>query len=233
MFVLVLKCVTCLLSLVGAFSVAERYKKIWTRKLIIIEGISILIGITFCVLLVVTNWNLFTIPHILLFITLYLISCVVFDGPISGLFMRGAVVTIIAYIIAGGIYAFNIKECETPEVTTTSYPILCAKDTSSLNGNMFGAILFVQASLAEHSEYKYYYQLEDGGIKLGTIPADSTTLYYIEDDEEPYLETITTSTYTINNNTNPPTREYEEVKTTYKLYVPKGSITTTYEFDTN
>ena len=72
---------------------------------------------------------------------------------------------------------------------------------------------------------------EDGGIKQGTIPVDSTTIYFTKPGEEAYLETIITTEYMINNNNTPATRFGESSKTTYKLYVPEGSVTNVYEFD--
>lgn len=67
---LVAKIIICILTII-AFSVArEIYEKNFhtTRASNIVVGIALVLGITFCVLLIITNWNLFTIPKILLFI---------------------------------------------------------------------------------------------------------------------------------------------------------------------
>jgi hypothetical protein len=90
---------------------------------------------------------------------------------------------------------------------------------------------YVQGSLSEKSVYKYYYQLEDNGIKQGTIPAESTTIYFVKSGEDAYLETIVTTEYYLNKNYTPATRCMENSETTYKLYVPEGSITNVYEFN--
>lgn len=142
-------------------------------------------------------------------------------------FWIGIVVTVIAYIVAGIMYLGNLEKCEVPDVSTTSSTIICAKDNFSITGS----ILYVHGSVSEESVYKYYYQLEDGGIKQGTIPADSTTIYFVKAGEEAYLETIVTTEYWMNDNNTPATRCLGTSKTTYKLYIPEGSVTNMYEFN--
>ncbi len=207
-----------------------------TRSSNIVAGIAGVLGITFCVLLITTNWNLFTIPKILLFISLclYILFKKDFDDCVP--FWIGIVVTVIAFIVTGIMYLNNIERCEVPDVSTTRVTVICAKDNSSITGSISGSILYVHGSVSEESVYQYYYQLEDGGIKQGTIPAESTTIYFVEAGEEAYLETVITTEYWMNNNNIPATRcleleALETSETTYKLYVPEGSVTNVYEFD--
>lgn len=205
-----------------------------TRASNIVAGIAGVLGITFCVLLITTNWNLFIIPKILLFISvcLYVLFCDECDsGKFCYPFGIGIVITVIAFIVTGYIYYHNIEECEIPEVSTTTCNILCAKDNSTIIGNISGSIFYIQGNVSEKSVYKYYYQIEDGGIKQGTIPANSTTIYFIKPSEAAYLETVVTTEYYINNNYTPATRDIKSSNTSYKLYVPEGSITNVYEFD--
>lgn len=96
---------------------------------------------------------------------------------------------------------------------------------------MSGSIWYVQGSASEKSVCRYLYELKDGGIKQGSILADSTTIYFIKDGEKPYLETIFTTTYDINENNEPATRCHKKSETTYRLYVLEGSILNVYEFD--
>ena len=147
------------------------------------------------------------------------------------MFWIGIVVTVIAFIVIGIMYLNNLEECEVPDVSTKISTVICAKDNSSIAGSISGSILYVHGSVSEESVYKYYYQLEDGGIKQGTIPADSTTIYFVETGEEAFLETVITTEYWINNNNSPATRCLETSETTYKLYVPEGSVINAYEFD--
>lgn len=236
---LVLKIITCILTFIGCFIVANDLEYSYSRSRLRLKtlkiGITSSLYIGFCFLLIVTNWNLYTIPKILLFTTICLaIFFMEIDEDITILLFFGVLfITMIAYIVAYTMYQNNITECKTPDVETSSCPILCANDTSSISGDMFGIITYIQGNISEKSEYRYYYELKDGGIKLGSVPAESTTLYYIEDGEEAHIETIVTTTYNLDNNQNPATRCDEKSETTYKLYVPKGSITNTYEFDTN
>ena len=128
-------------------------------------------------------------------------------------------------------YINNIEECKVPDVSITTCNVICAKDNSSITGGKLGSIFYVQGSISEKSVYKYYYQLEDGGIKQGTIPAESTTIYFVEPEKDAYLETTVVTQYYINKNNTPATRQNETSVVTYNLYVPEGSITNVYEFN--
>lgn len=231
---LVAKIIICILTFIAFFVARMIYENNYefTRLSNIVAGIAGVLGITFCVLLITTNWKLFTIPKILLFISVCLY--ILFkkeEWEFCGPFWIGIVITVIAFIVTGVMYFNNIKKCEVPDVSTTTCTVICAKDNSSIAGSMSGSLLYVQGSVSEKSVYKYYYQVEDGGIKQGTIPADSTTIYFVKSGEEAYLERIVTTEYFLNNNNTPATRLYESSKTTYKLYVPEGSITNVYEFN--
>lgn len=228
----IVKSIFCILTFVAIFCARPAPLEHINRKSKIIRVIlSAIPGIIFCILIIVTRWNLFAIPKILLFISCCLWLIFVEDNKICIPFWISIVITIIAYIIAGALYFKNIKEDETPDIAVTNIPILCAKDNSDISGGMSRGIFYVQASVSEKSEYHYYYQLEDGGIKLGTIPADATTIYYVGEGEDAYLETTVETTYTWNYNNNPATIWDENAETTYKLYVPEGSVTSVYEFD--
>lgn len=230
---LLAKIITCVLTLVAFFVARMAYEVNYERNRvsdIFAVGAGIL-GITFSVLLITTNWNLFTIPKILLFISVCLHILFKEELDISVPFTISIVVTIIAFIITGIMYLNNIEECEVPDVSTTSRTVICAKDNSSITGSISGSILYIHGSVSEESVYQYYYQLEDGGIKQGTIPAESTTIYFVETGEEPHLDTVVTTKYCKNNNNSPATRCLETSETTYKLYVPEGSVMNVYEFD--
>lgn len=195
----------------------------------IIAIILVILGI---ISLIIIKRNLFTIPKILLFISISLLAWSITKADFWSLsYGIGIIITVIAYIIAAVLYLGNIRKSETTDITVTKTSILCAKDNSVISGGMSGGIFYVQASVSEKSEYHYYYQQEDGGIKLGTIPADDTTIYYVGEDEGTYLETTVETTYTLNYNNNPATILDETSETTYKLYVPEGSVTSVYEFD--
>lgn len=225
--------IICILTFIALFVARVIYELDYkpTRTSNIVAGIAGILGITFCVLLITTNWNVFTVPKILLFISVCLYILFKQEFELCVPFWIGIIVTGIVFIIAGGMYFNNFKKCEVPDVSTTTCAIMCAKDNSSISGSMSGSILYVQGSVSGESVYKYYYQLEDGGIKQGTIPADSTTIYFIKPGEEAYLEIIVTTEYYLDYNNTPVTRCFFSPETTYKLYVPEGSVTNVYEFD--
>jgi len=137
------------------------------------------------------------------------------------------VITVIAFILTIIPYCNNIKKYEVPNVSTTRNTVICVKNNSSISGS----ILHIHRLVSEESVYKYYYQLEDGGIKQGIIPEESTTIYFVEAGEESYIETVTITEYWMNNNNSPATLWLEIPKTTYKLHIPEDSITNLYEFD--
>ena len=232
---LVAKIIICILAF-SAFFVTRRiyennYYKL-TRSSKVVAGIAGVLSITFCILLITTNWNLFTIPKMLLFISvcLYILFKDEYDDSCAP-FWIGLVVTFITFIVTGIMYLNNIEACEVPDVSTKRSTIICAKDNSSITGSTSGSILSVHGAISEESVYKYYYQLEDGGIKQGTIPAASTTIYFVASGEEAYLETVITTKYCMNNNNSPATRCLETSEITYKLYVPEDSVTNVYVFD--
>lgn len=197
----------------------------------IVASVAAILGIVFCILMAATHWNVMIIPKVILFISacLYVLFKEEFEACIP--FWIGFTVTVIAWIITGVIYIGHLEKTNDPDIAITTCDVLCAKDGSMTSGSFAGNIIYVHGSSSEKSVYKYYYQQEDGGIKLGSISADNTTIYFLEDGEVPHLETIATTWYYINYNNNPATRCLERTNITYKLYVPEGSITNVYEFD--
>lgn len=88
----------------------------------------------------------------------------------------------------------------------------------------------IDGELTQKEEYKFYYRTEDGGYKKSSIPVDCTTVYYIEEGENPYIEQF--RQYGNWEKCKVCGQEqYKWDKTFYKLYVPKGSIRE--EFDIN
>ena len=215
-------------------NLCDGYKSL-SRRYQIISLIFAIIGflllIAFAVVLVITNWSFFTIPKILALIACSLYICFKEEWEPCFPFWIAWVITIICYIVTGIMWFGNLNTSAEPDIESTKTIIMCAKDNSNINGNMSGGIFYVSGSVEEDSVYRYYYKLEDGGMKQGQIPAKSTTIYYIEDNETPYLEEIITTEYWIDESKNPPERLFETSETTYELYVPEGSVTTVFEFN--
>ena len=144
------------------------------------------------------------------------------------------VVFFIATIIGGVVHHKSIEKVKSQEVKVTTQDLVAIKDNSSIDGNKNRSIFYVTGSIKEKAEYTYYYRLEDGGIKQGRINADSTTIYYVEDGKEPYLEITETTPYTDVYKKGVYLRRDEgQTSITYKLYVPEGSVQNVYEFDAN
>ena len=93
---------------------------------------------------------------------------------------------IIGLYIHVTVYFNGFEKCESPDVAITSSTVICAKDNSSVTGS----IIYVHGSVSEEDIYKYYYQSEDGGIKQGTIPVDSTTIYFVKDGKKHILKLL-------------------------------------------
>jgi len=147
------------------------------------------------------------------------------------------VIGIIAAIIHGVIWVWNYEspyvDCNDEHVEISTIEIMSATDGTMVQGNISGGgflVYHISGSINESPVYRYYYQLEDGGIKLGQIPADLTTIYFVENGETPYIEVIKSS---LCNAYNTKTGEHtlRSTSTTYKLYVPEGSILEVFQFD--
>lgn len=237
---LTLKSVICILTFILIFVGTTDLFNLSEKLQIFFKVIGIVLGVIFCLLLE-RNW--YIIPKIILFFTIC--SCIWSQNKTySKEEIRSVIPTAWCHIGVGVCFAFtaflfsddmyweNFEEYE--EISSTkSCTLICASDTSSITGNIHGDRYYVYGPISGTFgyDYNYYYMSEDGGIKLGTIPAEDTTIYYIESDEEPYLETIVTTKYEINNNNNPPTREKLGETATYNLFIPEGSITNEYKFD--
>lgn len=168
----------------------------------------------------------------LLFISVCLYICFKKWNCVCTPFWIGIIITSIALIISVLLYINNIKKCNVPDVTILkSDDIICAKDNYSITGSVSGNILYIHGSISEESIYRYYYEMEDGRINQSSIPADITTIYFIEAGEQAYLETVITTEYYLNNNNIPATRCWESSEISYNLYVPEESVTNIYEFD--
>ena len=141
---LVVKIFICILFFIALF--VARIKRVYDKPTLasniaaIIAGI---LGITFIVLLFITNLNLFIIPKILLFISFGLYILFKEEYELCVLFWIGFFITVIAFIIVVIIFFNNYEECKNPDVSITSTSIICAKDNSSTSGKFSGGILYV------------------------------------------------------------------------------------------
>lgn len=233
------KCLLVILTFILLFIARIKNYNKKTDSANLLFTIATILGIASCILLFIDNINIFNLPKIALFISICL--CIVFDeyderdgildSFLSSVFAIGFIVTMVLLLITFIIFMFSFKQCETPEIETTSCKIICAKDNSLVDGSIIGSIHHIYGSVSEKFVYQFYYYNEDGKPEPGRIPAESTELNFIEEGEEPYLETIVTTTYEINRVMNPKIRFSEKTETTYNLYIPRSAITDVYELD--
>lgn len=128
-----------------------------------------------------------------------------------------AIATIVFFFM--GIVAFfgNFEICETPEIEKTSYVVVY--DDQNIKKNQ----LYFKGTSEDKTQYYYYYLEKDEILPL-TIEADLIEKVIVDKDEKPYLEKIVTTTYQMNHNNKPATKEVFKKETTYKLYVPQGNL---------
>lgn len=224
---LAVKVIICVLTFVALFIARVKYEtKCWQIHIssFLVSCAAGILGISFSVKLITMNCDLFTIFEIFMFFTVCL--CILKHIYSDNIFSILKLICIIGLYIPVTVYFNGFEKCESPDVAITSSTVICAKDNSSVTGS----IIYVHGSVSEEDIYKYYYQSEDGGIKQGTIPVDSTTIYFVKDGKKTYLETIVTTEYWLNNYS-PSTRFFEISETTYKLYIYEDSVMDVYEFN--
>ena len=203
-------------------------------------SLSVFFAIAFIVVLCISNWNYYAIAKIIALILLC-VSIITWGFTYEPVLQVLAIVLVIPLLFLGSFIfksfqlGENIKEVEEPKISISSQELLCANDGTITTGNLSGGggflVFSVIGSSEEESVYKYYYLLPDGGAKLGQVKADDTTIYYIDSDEKPHLDKITTTYYSLDYNESPPKECRHKSTVTYKLYVPKGSVGNVYEFD--
>lgn len=85
----------------------------------------------------------------------------------------------------------------------------------------------------EKEDYVYYYPIEDGGYKQGSIPSENTVIYEDEKCENPSIviySTYVESDFYINKRwadllCGPvPTLIGDKINTNYEIHVPKGTV---------
>jgi hypothetical protein len=225
---LVLEIIVGVLSVITLFLAREIYLEFEYRTKVsnAFFKLTILTAILFVVLLIM-NWDIFSITKALCLVSLYVYLIYKRDNKTCVPFWLCALLTIIAFIVSSRIYASNIVESKVPDITKETYPILILKDNATINEvEEYGTFWHIEYSNDEDSVYQYYYQTPDGNTLEASIPADESIsrIYFIGDDEEPYVEVITETLYSINYNTKEQTRYNTETDEKYNIYIPEKDI---------
>lgn len=210
---LVMKIFFCILSLLGiSLAVRNTFRKKTSLPFYVISVIS---GSIFCIMLCIP----FT-EYSIICILIYILACIIFG--ILGVVIIDFIID--DYGICPCIFVIFViilfshhNNSKTEECITTTYEIVCVNDSFSTVGSGSAFVMHIY----EEAMYKYYYKLgtENEGIKLGSVPAEETTIYYTKDSEIPHIDIIEMVCDGI------------VIESEYKLYVPEGSISNEYILD--
>lgn len=203
------------------------------RNILISGSLFIAFTIAFWIAVYFTNYDYSFAAKVVFFISVCLY--IAFHGSEEEGFWVIIVGAIIALFMCFIGYGNNIKYCETPTIATSTINIIGANDTFTVTGDVSGGMFYISGSIDEKLVYYYYYKNENGNIVPGHIPADSTEIVPMTNNQGvPRIEkTVTTKCYMDYNN-NPPTHVITDSSTaTYKLYVPVTAVTDEFIFDLN
>lgn len=230
--------------------VAERFfakKKL--KYFTSILGLFLLSSVALWVTVYYTNYNGYFFSKILLYIAICLMvfayrhSHSFYDWNhvtkvLTGISIIFGIVWLVSFVIVAFIqfntYWGNFVDCEDPTITISTTNIIGANDTFSVTGNMSGGLFYTTGSISEELVYYYYYKNENGDIVSGHIPAEETKIILIRQGEGiPRVEAITTTPCQTDYNVTPPEHILKTglATTTYKLYVPDGSVLDEFIFD--
>jgi len=143
-------------------------------------------------------------------------------------------------------YNMNVIK-QSPQVQTQEYELVAASDGTniegSLSGESSGSFFLISGTMSstvngeikQTDVYKFYYvaNSKTGEIRFMTVNANSTSIFYVEEGEEPYLLKKVITPYSLDYNVDPPQQcNVGKSTVTYELHIPKGSIVG-FEFNNN
>lgn len=107
------------------------------------------------------------------------------------------------------------------DIYEPTYELVSLVASKDINGKTF----LTFGSIDSEPVYYFYYKTEDGGYKVGSIPADSdrTTVFYIEDGETPHID-VAERISVVHEDGHLSYDHYTKNWIKYNVYVPNGSI---------
>ena len=132
-------------------------------------------------------------------------------------------ILMVSMLLVFGASMIPIGAITTEDSLESTIELVALNDKTTLEGAMYGGIFITRGYIDTIPTYAYYYKAENGSIKFGQIPADSTSIYYILDDSLPRIETYH-RTESGNTLYHFPTKYTQIVDVYYKLYIPKDAI---------
>lgn len=198
---------------------------------------------------------------ILLFVTGVVAWCMAWGiGKLDDSPIMASIIILIVTIIFILLFAFAIKRTEeqaiydekiveqSPQVQTQQYELISASDGTNIEGNLngesSGSFFLISGTMSSNVNgeikqtdvYKFYYvaNSKTGEIRLMTVNANSTSIFYVEEGEDPYLLKKVITPYSLDYNVDPPQKcNVGKSTVTYELHIPKGSIVGSFEFNNN
>ena len=132
----------------------------------------------------------------------------------------------------------NNVETKREELYTTAR-IVALQDKNTMEGNVSGNLFYIKGSIETTHVYTYYKELDDGGLKLESVPAKMSVIYEeAAEDCNPRLEEY--SIYDVPKNEfwrkHPKLYSFLGGNTlrsgiVYKFYVPQGSVLNEIQLD--
>ena len=140
-------------------------------------------------------------------------------------------ILLMALLVAGLCLVIPVSDVTTSEELIDTKELRALNDRTQIEGRFSSGIFVSSGRINEKAVYAFYYEdKESGGIKYGSIPAETTTIYLIGENEKPKVEEYTLYETYISVLTAPMECTVPS-KSIYKLYVPDGSITTDITLD--
>jgi hypothetical protein len=173
------------------------------------------------------------IPIILILIIAVIITIII-DKPwdVGDLIMDVLFGLAVGWLVAGVHLAIqctaNIAE---PVEQQISEPLVNIADTSypDTHGSIRGGLFYIYGSISTDNKqaFNYYVKQADGSFKLKSAPASDSTIIYTKDNPRVEISAykcergeIISEAWSISG--------CKEKPTTYKFYIPEGSITESY-----
>ena len=201
------------------------------RRILIIIGT--ILGITYSVVSIITNWDVWTISKILILATIctaiWFLDGILDHNP--GIEIQFIVfITVVSLIFSVVKYVKNFEIVS--EIHTTTYTLISAEDKTDIHTEASGNILYFEAVVDTERKYVFWAMDENGDIEFYEEDMSDVKLNYLKEGEKPFYEETYKNKYLINHNKE--TSEKKKLSGTVqerKLHVPKSAIPTIIQFD--
>lgn len=197
--------------------------------------LSWVFGITACMLIYLDDRSEFVVFKLIIFSLIFLISFFHREeGRLYNVLAVAGMIAICTTAMVGGIryYESNIESTDSAEEVVGSIELACAPDTYITSGEIRG-VLGANGVIATDSAFSYYTPNSEGGFSSGFVEREVTDVYYIDENEKAHLDKIETVIYKTNHNFGLERVQREVIETRYQLYVPEGSIISSFELVTS